>query len=362
MKFSRILLILTLVWVLGWSNPIMIKVINEFQAAPETAERIEFKWFQTPSSDTSFDPHDLYGVSIITPAGTAVIDTHLILPRNGFAVIDTGVLSGAFDLPDSAGYIKASQGWRDTVLYPSEVPTPVPGASAAFFYVYYYNPTDGFSMHGDWYVDATPTFGTANDNYPGCIINGFVFDAQSQPINGAQIVVHAGPFALPKPPFYQTCTTYTTADGSYGLDSLLPFCYWVKVSNSFYYPDSYYTPFLRSRTPTMVNFYLTGITGSASAQPGTVPKLSIIPNPFYTTTRICWTAEQGLEATNKANLRIYDASGRLISAVSSLAARPAIIFTWDGTDQAGQPVPAGVYFAQLETPQGSIIEKIIKMK
>lgn len=357
MKTFIALFMLVLAGVAAQANPIMIKVINEFQVAPETAERIECKWFQIPSSDTLFGPHDLYGVSVITPAGTAVIDTHLTLPGNGWAVIDTTMLTGPFDLPNSAGYIKMTQGWRDTVVYPLEVETPGPGASAALFYVYYYSAMDGFSMHGDWYVDPTPTFGSANDDYPGCVISGRVFDPQSQPVIGARVVANASSYALERPPFYKACTTYTATDGSYIMDSLLPFCYWVKVTDNYYYPDSYYTQYLKSRTPTTVNFYLTG--AAETVPTGAVAALTVAPNPFRRAVQI----SAGIRIRG-LRLNIYDISSRLIKtmAFSSSSNSQVQILTWDGTDQNGYAVPPGVYFAALVRAQGLQAIKIIKTK
>jgi len=349
------------------ANPIAVKVINEFQVAPDDSERIEFKWFQTPAPDTFFGPNDLFGATVITPAGTAVIDTHLILPANGFAVIDTSVLNGPFGLTDFAGFIKVSQGWRDTVIYPSQVPAPPPSYSTAFYYCYAYDPYEGYIFYGDWFPDASPTFGGPNDDYPGCIINGHVYDASAQPINGAQIVANACWGALPNPPFYKCCTTYTALDGSYVIDSLLPFFYWVKVTGISYFPDSHYTQPLKCLVPTIVDFYLTGVDENRNAM--TRDNISITPNPFRTTTHISIEQSAPLRGsgasfqdfqTKSRELKIYDAAGRLVRSFT-LGPMPSAL-CWNGYDQQGQSIPPGVYFARLETEEGVVVKKIIKTR
>jgi hypothetical protein len=349
------------------ANPIMIKVLNEFQTAPGTQERIELKWFRQPSSDTVYGPSDLYGVSVVTPAGTAVVDTHLILPGNGFAVIDSSVLNGPFYLADNDGYIKVSQGWRDTLRYPSEVPAPPYGTSCALFYCYKYDPFDGYWMYGDWYIDGSPTFGAANDNYPGCVINGHVYDASANPISGAQVVVNAPVSALSKPPYYNSCTTYTAADGWYKIDSLLPLDYWVKVVGVSYFPDSQHTQQLTCQEPTTVNFYLIGIAETVMI--GTGSGLSITPNPFRTTTNISIGIRVPLRGsgasfqdfqTKSRELRIYDAAGRLIRSFTLGPMLSALC--WNGYDQQGQSIPPGVYFVRLGTAEGTAVKKIIKTK
>ena len=353
MKSLAVVFVLVVLSVCAFANPIMIKVVNEFQVAPEASERIEFKWFQIPAPDTFFDPVDLYGISVKTPVSIAVIDTHLILPGNGFVVIDSTFLSGTFDLPDSSSHILITQGWRDSVAYPYPAPAPPSGYSTALFYGYSYYPMDGYYLFGDWYLDATPTFGTANDDYPGCIINGHVYDASAQPINGAQIVVNAGDNILPRPPFYKCCTTYTATDGSYAIDSLQPYCYWVKVVGSSYFPDSHYTNKLHCLTPTTVNFYLTGAAENRNAM--TRDNISITPNPFRTTTKI----NIGIRAEG-LGLSIYDATGSLVRSFT-LGPMPSAL-CWNGYDQQGQSIPPGVYFARLETDEGVVVKKIIKTR
>jgi photosystem II stability/assembly factor-like uncharacterized protein len=85
--------------------------------------------------------------------------------------------------------------------------------------------------------------------------------------------------------------------------------------------------------------------------------LTVTPNPMIRVTDI------GFQITNgKLDiLAIYDATGRLVRDLTGQASvigyRSSI--NWDGTDEQGQPVAAGVYFAELRTSQQSVNEKII---
>ncbi len=362
MKSIAVVFVLVIMSVFVSANPILIKVVNEYQIAPENSERIEFKVFESPATDTIFDSLDLYNANIYTPAGNAIINTHLIIPHNGYLAVDSSDMIGPFDLTDSAGFFKISLGWRDSVTYPTLQPTPPSGYSTAFFHGFGYVPMEGYFFFGDWYVDASPTLGSPNDDYPGCIINGHVYDASAQPIYGAQIIVNATEYILPGPPFYRSCTTYTASDGSYAIDSLLPTCFWVKVVGSSYYPDSHYTNQLHCLTPTTVNFYL---TGAAETTPdGAIAALTVAPNPFRRATRIsAGIRDESAKLRGGLGLRIYDAKGSLVRCFklpTTYSLLPTVV--WDGTDQNDQSVPMGVYFATLVTGEGAAIKKIVKLE
>jgi hypothetical protein len=68
------------------------------------------------------------------------------------------------------------------------------------------------------------------------------------------------------------------------------------------------------------------------------------PNPFRATMRVSFT----LTSAAEADLRAFDASGRLVAALAHarLAEGPHSI-AWDGADAAGRPAPSGRYFLRL---------------
>ncbi len=91
-----------------------------------------------------------------------------------------------FGLPDSNGFIVVNIGigWpTDSVSYPLLAPTPPTNYSTAKYHCFTYNSYDKkHKVVGDWYFDPTPTFGSGNNDYPGCAISDKVFDNNNQPL------------------------------------------------------------------------------------------------------------------------------------------------------------------------------------
>ena len=60
----------------------------------------------------------------------------------------------------------------------------------------------------------------------------------------------------------------------------------------------------------------------------------------------------GLAKTEKAELRVFDVTGRLVKTVANriFAGGQEHVVTWDGSDEAGNEVRSGVYFYQIKTP------------
>jgi flagellar hook assembly protein FlgD len=78
------------------------------------------------------------------------------------------------------------------------------------------------------------------------------------------------------------------------------------------------------------------------------------PNPFRATTTLHFAVAGG----GAVRIRVYDVSGRAVRHL--LAARVddgEHRVTWDGRDDEGRPVRAGIYFLRLEAPG---IERIVK--
>ena len=81
------------------------------------------------------------------------------------------------------------------------------------------------------------------------------------------------------------------------------------------------------------------------------------PNPFESRTSFTVAAE------GRATLRLFDARGRLVREIfrdERIDGRRVV--TWEGTDGAGREVPAGVYFARLETSAGPRVQRLVKMR
>lgn len=81
-----------------------------------------------------------------------------------------------------------------------------------------------------------------------------------------------------------------------------------------------------------------------------------IPNPTSAATRIGFS----LPSQGFVSARLFDASGRLVRTLLE-GDLPAgdVSLTWDGLDDRGEPVPAGVYFSRVDCMSGSIAGKLV---
>jgi flagellar hook assembly protein FlgD len=89
------------------------------------------------------------------------------------------------------------------------------------------------------------------------------------------------------------------------------------------------------------------------------------PNPFNPTTRIPYVV--GGEVSSGAvpvTLRIYSVTGaRVTTLVNDTRAPGAYNAVWNGTNDAGQPVVSGIYFAKLTVGAGAVLtRKLVLLK
>lgn len=336
------------------ANPIMIEVINEFQVAPYDSERVELRYLQSAASDTVFtEIFDLFNAEVVTPAGVAYVDTNMFLTGMGQTVIDRSALTGVFELPEDTGYVtvQGAELLVDSIFYPGHAttwccaPAPPSYCSAAKFHCYAYI-WDDYYLISDWYIDSTPTFGAPNDDYPGCLVSGYVYDIYNQPLAEACITalfVEASFSIFPSLPYHTCCTTFTATDGSYSFDSLLPYYYDIQVSANGYMPDTqYWVGGLCCTAPiTNVNFFLQ--TGIAENREHEVLRGSFArPNPFHSALRITM-----LEPVR--NIDIYDVTGKLMQRIDNQHLSTDL--TVDCVD-----LPRGIYFVALKDQRLKVIK------
>ena len=87
--------------------------------------------------------------------------------------------------------------------------------------------------------------------------------------------------------------------------------------------------------------------------------LRMSPNPFRDRVNIKFSIKYSAEVTE---LKIYDATGRLIKSFSHVTNQIFDQVVWDGRDDAGKKLPSGVYFLKLVTGDYSATEKLLLIR
>jgi hypothetical protein len=90
-------------------------------------------------------------------------------------------------------------------------------------------------------------------------------------------------------------------------------------------------------------------------------RLEVIPNPFSGKTTIKTTGNSILPG--KMAIKIYDISGRLMASIpieiNRIASSTTVI--WNGRDDTGKRMPAGIYFFSIESKRLVEVKKVIKL-
>ena len=88
-------------------------------------------------------------------------------------------------------------------------------------------------------------------------------------------------------------------------------------------------------------------------------KLALAPNPFLGGSSIAFT----LGAAQDVELGVYDLVGRRVRQIhrGRLAAGPHS-FDWNGRDDAGRRIAAGIYFVRYQTPEHRMEAKLVKLQ
>lgn len=99
----------------------------------------------------------------------------------------------------------------------------------------------------------------------------------------------------------------------------------------------------------------TTIDSSGGAAPAA---LALAPNPFADRT----TFELRLPSPRDVSVAIFDLSGRRVRRLFRGEAGPVAILPWDGTDDAGRALPAGVYLARLEGQGIGATARVLRLR
>jgi flagellar hook assembly protein FlgD len=94
--------------------------------------------------------------------------------------------------------------------------------------------------------------------------------------------------------------------------------------------------------------------------PVTVAHLALAapsPNPSSALTRLDFE----LPTAGVAELAVFDASGRRVATLAEGEQSAGVhSASWDGRSAGGARAAAGLYFARLVTPQGSVSRRIVR--
>jgi hypothetical protein len=103
--------------------------------------------------------------------------------------------------------------------------------------------------------------------------------------------------------------------------------------------------------------------------PVTVPDIPLLttvsPNPSNGRAQIRFSVpgSRRQEAPVQAEARVLDLQGRTVRRLYTGAlARGVTTFDWDGGNDAGQPLGAGIYFVRLSTPLGASTTRIVRFR
>jgi hypothetical protein len=87
--------------------------------------------------------------------------------------------------------------------------------------------------------------------------------------------------------------------------------------------------------------------------------LMLTPNPFSRSLAINFAIQN---PKSEMSLWIFDATGRLVKSFNHLTIQSVNQVIWDGSDDLGHPVKAGVYFVRLETDGAQRTEKAVLLR
>lgn len=105
------------------------------------------------------------------------------------------------------------------------------------------------------------------------------------------------------------------------------------------------------------------VNGEERTDAGDVPAVSYVaaasPNPFRESTSIHF----GLAQVATIRLELFDVRGRRVrTLVHGQQAAGTHFANWDGRDEVGEPVSAGVFFARLTTPAGTYVKRLVRLE
>ena len=309
---------------LAAANPVFLFAFNEVQAAPDSLERVEIHPYNM------FLPVDIFGWQLQTVAGICTVQTHIVIDSADYAVLDRTNLGPAFTLGDehdslvlfdAGGSYITETGYPDGMM--NRCLAPPAGASAAFYHNLIWQYPDPIEV-ASWYIDASPTFGSANDDTVGGI-RGRVVDDRGEPVIWAQVTATGAPGEI-----YME----TDSSGHYELHPTGPGTYWLSADRAGYEHGSF------SDSVAVASNEWVDSVNIVIVRTGVAETRATIVAP-------------GL--TLRGRTLSLDAPGQV--AVFDLSGRPVVRSTARTISLAA--LSSGVYFVRLETVAGVVRRKVV---
>ena len=100
------------------------------------------------------------------------------------------------------------------------------------------------------------------------------------------------------------------------------------------------------------------LTGARPVLPTQTALSPAFPNPFGHTTRL----DLAIARPGHVSVMVYDLGGRLVRRLveGDLPASKQTL-QWDGTDDGGRSLPAGLYLVRMEAPGATMSHRIVRM-
>jgi hypothetical protein len=122
--------------------------------------------------------------------------------------------------------------------------------------------------------------------------------------------------------------------------------------------EPFVTPALRDLAVTCSSAPV-GAGDAALAAPLATKLHAVFPNPFARATRISFD----LALRGRVSLRVFAVDGRVVRTIEEGEREPGrYTGTWDGCDDAGRAVAAGVYFVRLDAPGFTRTNKMLLLR
>jgi len=112
--------------------------------------------------------------------------------------------------------------------------------------------------------------------------------------------------------------------------------------------------------PMAYSFYVMNSVSVDEPQQNIITEATNYPNPFSGNTTIAFTLKNN--NSSKIEIGIYNIKGQLVNILTTQANNNLISVNWDGSNYAGNDVPAGVYFYRIILDGKIFTQKMLKVK